>query len=82
MSWDNLSDEEQTPTTFDECRDLCIIQKACVQFSFREGFCYTSTRPRLGNASKDTNSASGWLTGRIKTMMETKGLCRAPEYGD
>jgi hypothetical protein len=50
-----------------------------VQFGFRDKTCFTSGNPRLGNPRRD--AASGWLTSRIRTMMDKKGLCRAPEFG-
>ncbi|KAJ5116307.1 hypothetical protein N7456_000655 [Penicillium angulare] len=82
QGWDNLSDEEQPfVTSFEECRDICGVQKTCVQFAFRDGACFTSPRPRLGVSRPNTNTASAWFTSRIRTMMDKNGLCRAPEYG-
>ncbi|KAJ6111998.1 hypothetical protein N7523_008059 [Penicillium sp. IBT 18751x] len=81
LSWDNLSGEEQPfAKSFEDCHEICDAQTTCVQFTFRENTCFTSSNPRLGSPHR--NAASGWLTGRIRTMMDQKGLCRAPEFGD
>lgn len=83
LNWDNYSEDEQPfPTTFEDCRETCDALKDCVQFSFREGACYTSAKPRLGNPKPDSNAASGWLTSRIRGMMDKKGMCRKPDYGE
>ncbi|KAJ5296989.1 uncharacterized protein N7443_007882 [Penicillium atrosanguineum] len=81
LNWDNLSGEEQPfATSFEDCREICDVQKTCVQFSFRDNTCFTSSSPRLGSSHRE--AASGWLTSRIRKMMDKKGLCRAPEFGD
>ncbi|KAJ5772250.1 hypothetical protein N7520_002779 [Penicillium odoratum] len=83
LNWDNFSDEDQPfATTFEDCREVCDIQKTCVQFSFRDGTCFTGSRPRLGISRPGGNAASGWLPSRIRDMMDASGFCRAPEYGD
>ncbi|KAJ5930524.1 hypothetical protein N7466_006017 [Penicillium verhagenii] len=83
LDWDNFSDEEQPyATTFEHCRQVCETEKKCVQFSFRDGTCFTGNRPRLGVSRPGSNAASGWLTSRVRGMMDVSGSCRAPEYGD
>ncbi|KAJ5652304.1 hypothetical protein N7507_009730 [Penicillium longicatenatum] len=83
LNWDNFSDEEQPfATTFEDCREVCDIQKKCVQFSFRDGTCFTGSRPRLGVSRTGGSTASGWLTSRIREMMDVSGICRAPNYGE
>ena len=83
LNWDNLSDEEQPlAKTFEDCREVCEQQKTCVQYSFRDGTCLTGARPRLGSARPAGNSASGWLTNRIRDKMDQYGLCQVPEFGE
>ncbi|KAJ5692312.1 hypothetical protein N7462_001735 [Penicillium macrosclerotiorum] len=81
LSWDNLAaDEQPFATSLEDCRQICELQKTCVQFSFRENKCYTSGKPRLGNVDAK-GGASGWFTSRIRDMVDRKGLCKAPEFG-
>ncbi|KAJ5726279.1 uncharacterized protein N7483_007636 [Penicillium malachiteum] len=83
LNWDNLADEEQLQaTTFDDCRDACTAQKTCVQFAFRDGVCFTGSRPRLGNPRLTGYSVSGWVMDRVRHMMDKSGLCPGPDYGD
>ncbi|KAJ5910025.1 hypothetical protein N7504_004668 [Penicillium tannophilum] len=83
LNWDNFSDEEQPfATTFEDCREVCEVSKKCVQFSFRDGTCFTGYRPRLGVSQTSGSVASGWLPSRIREMMDAIGICRAPDYGE
>ncbi|KAJ5114802.1 hypothetical protein NUU61_000561 [Penicillium alfredii] len=82
FGWDNLSKDEHPLTiTFEDCRELCESEKACVQFAFRDNLCVTSTTPRLG-IPHPGGAVSGWLTSRIEPQMDKKGLCRKPQWGD
>lgn len=82
LKWDNLSEDTQPfATSVEACRENCDAQKDCVQFSFRDGTCYTSSKPRLGNPKPGSDSVSGWSPKRIRKMMENKGLCRKPDFG-
>ncbi|KAJ5965841.1 hypothetical protein N7481_012555 [Penicillium waksmanii] len=81
-SWDNLSNEDQPfAKTFEDCREVCEVEKTCVQYVWRGGECYTSSRPRLGNSSPSGDSTSGFMTSRIREMMDKSGVCRSPEFG-
>ncbi|KAJ5153165.1 uncharacterized protein N7482_009643 [Penicillium canariense] len=80
LNWDNLADDKQPfASTFEDCREICEAQKTCVQFSFRDSMCFTGTNPRLGSANP--TAASGWLTSRIREMMDMNGICKEPEFG-
>ena len=80
VNWDNLAGEEQPfATSFEDCGEICDAQKNCVQFSFRDNTCFTGSNPRLGKPHRD--ATSGWLTSRVRMMMDKKGLCRSPEFG-
>lgn len=52
--WDNLSiDLEPTDAaSFHECRELCEAQRSCLQFSYSDGKCATSSEVRYGNAAR------------------------------
>lgn len=84
QTWDNLSGDEQPfAKTVDDCRETCDVEKSCVQFSFRDGKCFTGPHPRLGNPSPLSDLAvSGWMPARIKKMVEEKGFCRGAEFGN
>ncbi|KAJ5820327.1 hypothetical protein N7474_005918 [Penicillium riverlandense] len=80
LDWDNNAEDDQPfATSFEDCREVCEAQKGCVQFVFKGGSCYTGGNPRLGNKASD--AVSGWLTTRIRKMMDNKGLCSAPDWG-
>ncbi|KAF3070859.1 hypothetical protein GL218_00459 [Daldinia childiae] len=72
--WDNLSDVDQgSVTSFDECRNTCEKQLDCVQFSFTDQSCKTSTALILGHQiSKDATPRvmSGWVMERVKDYIE------------
>ncbi|KAJ5886653.1 uncharacterized protein N7473_009327 [Penicillium subrubescens] len=79
-NWDNLAaDEQPHATNVEDCREVCDLQKECVQFSFRDNKCFTSSNPRLG--SPNPNASSGWSTSRIHEKMDQSGICKAPEFG-
>ncbi|CEJ57123.1 hypothetical protein PMG11_05828 [Penicillium brasilianum] len=79
--WDNLAaDAQPFASSYDDCRDVCELQKECVQFSFRDNTCFTSSNPRLGSANPA--ASSGWLMSRIHEKMEASGICKAPEFGE
>lgn len=81
-SWDNLSSEDQPfAETFEDCRQVCEVQKTCMQFAWRGGVCYTNSRPRLGNPSPTGDSTSGFIPSRIRELMDKNGICRTPEFG-
>ncbi|KAJ5233835.1 uncharacterized protein N7469_005601 [Penicillium citrinum] len=81
-NWDNLSDEDQPfAQTFEDCRQICEARKTCMQYSWRGGKCYIGSRPRLGSSSPTGDSTSGFLTSRIRELMDKQGICRAPEFG-
>ncbi|KAJ5306341.1 hypothetical protein N7508_005356 [Penicillium antarcticum] len=84
LNWDNAANEDQPfAKTFEDCREVCEVSKACMQFSFRDQKCFTASRPRLGNsAAVSADSTSGWIVPRIKGLMEKTGYCRNPEFGD
>ncbi|KAJ5780417.1 hypothetical protein N7457_005577 [Penicillium paradoxum] len=83
LSWNNLaSDEQPFAHSFDDCRTICEAQKTCVQFSFRADTCWTSSSPRLGKLVSDKDATSGWIIPRIRSLTESKGVCRKPDYGD
>ncbi|CAG8898836.1 unnamed protein product [Penicillium egyptiacum] len=82
-NWNNMANEDQPfAHTFEDCRLICQTQTSCVQFAFREGKCFTSPNPRLGQAVPSGDATSGWITSRIRDMTEKKGLCRKPDFGD
>ncbi|KAJ5885078.1 hypothetical protein N7495_009588 [Penicillium taxi] len=82
LNWDNFSEQEDlVASTFEECEALCETKPLCVQYSFRDGKCFTNDRPRLGVSPKHGQSTSGWLTSRIRNIMDEKGLCRQSEFG-
>lgn len=81
-SWDNLSNEDQPfAETFEDCRQVCEVEKSCMQYAWRGGACYISSRPRLGNSSPTGDSTSGFMTSRIRELMDKSGVCRNPEFG-
>lgn len=43
--------EQQAPGSFEGCRTLCECKRDCIQFSFSQGRCTTSTELRLGHAA-------------------------------
>lgn len=72
--WDNLSDVDQgSVISFDECRNTCEKQPDCVQFSFTDQSCKTSSALILGHQiSKDATPRvmSGWVMERVKDYIE------------
>ncbi|OTB01144.1 glycosyltransferase family 31 protein [Hypoxylon sp. CI-4A] len=70
IDWDNLSDTDQLDaTTLDDCRSICENDPYCLQFSFSDRYCKTSTALKLGHqAFEDAEERviSGWIMDRVK----------------
>ena len=73
--WDNLSDREAgTVATVNECRDWCIAEPDCRQYSLdKDGMCRTRTDPRLGKTGKGV--LSGWIEDRIEEFQRNMAPC-------
>ncbi|KAJ5124156.1 uncharacterized protein N7515_007981 [Penicillium bovifimosum] len=83
LNWNNLADEDQPfAHSYEDCRTVCEVQKSCTQFVYRDNACFTSPKPRLGHAVSGGDATSGWIVPRIRDAMESKGLCRKPDFGD
>lgn len=76
------TEEQPFAQTVEDCRLLCETHKSCVQYAFREDKCFTSPNPRLGHAVSSGDVTSGWITSRIRGMVEKSGLCPKPDFGD
>ncbi|OTA57989.1 glycosyltransferase family 31 protein [Hypoxylon sp. EC38] len=74
VDWDNLSDiDESTANSFDDCRKICKSQPDCMQFSFSEQSCKTSTALKLGHQVPGDSAErvnSGWMMEKVKDYIE------------
>ena len=75
--WDNDSsvggEDAALTNDMDVCRLLCSNDQGCLQFSIREGHCYTFHLPRLGKPAVGVRS--GWLVDRVENMRTAMPEC-------
>ena len=80
--WDNLSDDVPTDTssaiTLNACREACLKQDSCLQFSFSRNRCRISSSPKLGHKGEGQgrySMQSGWIVDRIQNWEQNKEKC-------
>jgi hypothetical protein len=75
--WDNDSfvggENIAVTNDMDVCRLFCENDQECLQYSVREGHCYTFNLPRLGKPTIGVKS--GWLVDRVEKMRAAIPVC-------
>jgi len=73
-----LSEKEiEAINNFEGCREMCLKDRSCLQFSYKPGECGLSKSIRLG--TEDGNShgrKSGWDLQRIEAFVQHHSACR------
>ncbi|KAL3470069.1 hypothetical protein BJX99DRAFT_251485 [Aspergillus californicus] len=82
--WDNFSSGLETgqndsnSSSADECAQKCSMITDCLQFSFSEKGCLTSTK--VSGGVYRPGSYSGWMGMRIKALLKNAGECSKVQY--
>ena len=85
-NWDNLASHpvageagsSQLPTTLSDCAAHCARDPDCLQYSFVDGKCLTSSTIIKGVPRP--NVSSGWMPYRIQTFLKYQPSCEGVNY--
>lgn len=79
--WDNLSDGDGLEKgSVEECTQICVERPRCVQWSYKNGQCYFSEKPRMG--VRKTGVQSRWLLARLQKFGYDMEECTGKETWD
>ncbi|KAF9890466.1 hypothetical protein FE257_005871 [Aspergillus nanangensis] len=78
--WDNNLDDSNGRTSISmvECRTQCIRQPDCLQYTYEDGKCWTSTGVKLG--MRKPGVTSGWIETRIDATIARLGHCHQANW--
>ncbi|KAI1916673.1 hypothetical protein LOZ53_002852 [Ophidiomyces ophidiicola] len=77
-NWDNFSKDNQDASSQEDCKQKCVSDSTCLQYSFRLGKCFTAKTAHKGAAKEGFKS--GWVADRIRKEALKLGSCTTPEW--